>query len=456
MDHRRDHTYQLRGIVRRTTIELAAFALGGFVPAVVHVPHAGHDLTTVHQAGFQPVAGHAGAQDSVIALVGGTVIDGNDGAPLPDATLLIKGDRIVALGPRSKTPLPSGAQQIDVSGKYLTPGFIDANVHVTPYTGISLGDGGAIDMALTAARQFLEHGVTTICDTWGGLPALLGARDSLSHGNVLGARLLVSGNIIGLDGAFDDVTQGMGTNLLELSPDSIRTLINQYLDKGVDFIKIAVTAHSGAPDPKAILFSKASLEVMVQEAHKRGKLVESHTQGIDGLRLAVQAGVDVLQHPEVLTGGRMPEDLARLLAQQGTVCAMMTVANSSTVDDSIPGRNRENSQILIRNGCRIAVATDDMYLMNYFGNEPHVWGEWTLRGIEMLVTLGMTPAQALTAATKNGAIAAGAEREFGTLEVGKKADVLVLQKNPLADIHNIRALELVLHGGHLLRVPRTP
>jgi len=392
-------------------------------------------------AGACPLA----PSDSVIALVGGTVIDGNGGSPMQDATIVIVRDRITTIGPRATTVIPPRAWQIDVRGKYLTPGFTDTNVHMSAYDNNMMVESQRVDYIQHAAKGFLEHGVTTVRDTYGILQPLLTARDVLQQGAMIGARILVAGNIIGLDNqtsgnAGEGIVQGMGRNLLDLSTDSLRVLTDRYLDKGIDFMKIAVDDHGG-PGYKGVeqLFSQSALETMIREAHQRGKLVDSHTETQTGFLLALHAGVDVLQHPELES--KMTSEVAHLLATRRVICSIFPEYD---VDENRGGQGfrKTMSLSLMQNGCLISVATDDV------GQE--AWGHETLEAIEDLVTIGLTPMQALTAATRTGAMAVGVAQEYGTLEVGKHADIIMLGANPLTDIHNIWRQDLVVHQGYVI------
>lgn len=383
----------------------------------------------------------------VVALVGGTVIDGTGKAPLPDATIVIVGDRIASIGPRATTPIPQGARQVDVRGKYITPGFIDANMHLMTAGDQNMEVSSRVREALNFAFESLKHGVTTVRDTWGPLRGLLMARDSLAHGRALGARLLIAGNIIGLSSdPNSDLTEGTGRELLKLTDDSLHTVIDRYLDKGMDFIKISVTDHN-APEPQPLLFSETALQTMIREAHKRGLLVDSHTQTLEGLRMALRVGIDVFQHPELTHNQPVPDDILHEFQAKRVFCAIFA-GDYGTSSDVKPDVTAENARKLIRSGCQVVVATD-------FTTFHRMWtdtefGAWTLNAIEALVSLGMTPMQALVAATRTGAMACGAERNYGTLEAGKYADVLVLAANPLEDIHNIEKLDLIIHSGRMI------
>ncbi len=201
----------------------------------------------------------------VVAIVGATVIDGTGAAAIPDATVVVRGNRILAVGPRAKVQVPNGARVIDGSGKFVTPGFVDTNVHVSIYSGLenfARYQDRFADVAIEAAQLHLKHGVTTIRDSYGMLSALKAARDTIASGKAIGPRLYIAGNIVGWGGPWsltfsgrppenlsllqeqmnDLITEGGGEELVHMEPDSLRIAINAYLDKGVDFLKTAERA----------------------------------------------------------------------------------------------------------------------------------------------------------------------------------------------------------------------
>lgn len=454
-----------------------------------------------------------GGADSVIAIVGGTLIDGNGGTPLPDVTVLVRGKRIAAVGPRLDVKVPRGARVIQAAGKYITPGFVDANVHVSIYSGIenfARYEDRFTDIVLEAAQLHLKVGVTTIRDSYGMLEPLKAARDAIRSGKAVGPRLLFAGNIVGWGGPWsfsftgrppenlsllqeqmnDAITRGGGEDLVNMEPDSLRATINRYLDHGVDFLKFGGTSHFGFP--VFIGFSERAQQAIVDEVHKRGLVAETHSTTPEGLRIALLAGVDLVQHPEILDVP-ISDELVRLFVEKKVVCGMLSNtmtgrpwqdyskrriredsarlarADSARTQgarvrqrtqaelrrdrgDQGMAIRRANAQKLIAAGCITAPATD-----NYLGLAPEFrrdpkpdWQEpglGTLAAIEGFVELGMTPLQALTAGTKNGAIASRALAEYGTIEVGKSADILLLGADPTADISNIRKLELVMKEG---------
>lgn len=450
------------------------------------------------------------------AIVGTTIIDGTGRPPISDATILIADGRIAAVGPRREVPVPRGGRIIDGRGKFVIPGLINANAHLTPYNDFQdfTGPDSLLMLgALAASAGLLERGITTVRDTYGVLPALLEARDRIALGTPTGATILAAGNIIGWGGPWsfsfsgstgpgpktaferalrDAIVQGMGENLNDLDPDSLGVLMARYIARGVDFVKIGVTTHVARPS--FISFSPRALDAMVGAAHGAGRRVDAHAESIEGLRMAVGAGVDVLQHPETAGGARLPADLIDTLRARGTVCALMpgvvtgvewarfqrhlelggrmwpaekppammeAEADSlqrSGIDPKTRPRTvsvtrfqnqRRNAESLIRAGCLVAVASDEVVALPG-SKSSRVFGELFLDGVEGLVDLGMTPGEALVAATRNGAAAAGRLETIGTIAPGKQADLVILEASPLADIRNIRRVAAVIHRGRIV------
>jgi imidazolonepropionase-like amidohydrolase len=450
------------------------------------------------------------------AITNVTLIDGTGGAPRAHMTVRI------ANGIISDVEHASGKQkdrdvEIDGTGRYLVPGFFDNNAHLTVYgqpsrrdTSAKYGDRNE-ELALEFAQRTLKAGVTTLVDSYGVLPPSIVVRDKINQGSAVGSRLLLAGNILGWGGPFsitfsltkdadlslfqekwdDLLAQGMGEELMDMTPEELRVAMNGYLDKGVDIIKYGGTSHFMRPS--LIGFSPRQQAVIVAEAHKRGKPVQTHATSTEGLRLAVEAGIDLIQHPEMMSRD-LPEDLIHLIVSKGVFCGMR--ANLITGDArrrhlaeradaeariaKMPAATttaerwrridmlQETQDIQYRNalklitaGCKVTPATD-----SYLGDAPEFRrsvkteelepGSGTIRAIEGLVELGMTPMQALVAATSNGAGAVLRSRDLGTIEKGKSADVVLLEADPLADIHNIEKITAVVAQGRKIDLGTLP
>lgn len=450
------------------------------------------------------------------AIVGATVIDGTGGPALPNATIVIKDKRIVAVGPRASVTVPAGATVIDASGKYVTPGFVDTNVHISLYNNhetLARYLPRATEVILEGAQLELKFGITTVRDSYGELQSLVKVRDRIAKGDAIGPRMLVAGNIVGWGGPFsvsfsvvrdsgltpfqeqvnDLIAQGAGEELMDMTPDELRVAIRKYLDKGVDFVKYGGTSHWN--NPVFIGFSPAAQKALVEEVHKRGLVAETHSTSIEGLRLSIDAGIDLIQHPEVLDPREMPDDLVQTIRDRKIISSMLVnqitgeawkrhlkakeerekkkadeakESGAASKAKTLAERRQDardlgvgtdlrrlNAQKLVRAGAIVTLGTD-----NYVGTAPEfrrepkpVWtepGMGTITAIEGLVELGMTPAQAIVAGTRNGALACRMEKELGTIEAGKLADLVVLDADPLADITNIRKVRTVVRDGRVI------
>jgi imidazolonepropionase-like amidohydrolase len=465
--------------------------------------------------GVQPM----GAQSAVTVISGATVIDGRGGPPIPDAVVVINGGRIEAVGPRGAVRVPASATTIDGAGKYLTPGFVDTNVHLSLYGG--MGDRYETiakyhprqrEIVFEAAQLQLKYGVTTVRDSYGVLAPLVAVREDVAAGRSIGPRILAAGNIVGWGGPYsisfsltrdtgltlfqeqvnDDIAQGAGEDLVDMQLEELRTAIRAYLDKGPDFIKYGGTAHFARP--AFIGFSLEAQKVIVEEAHARNRGAETHATTSDGLRLSLEAGIDLIQHPELLGPRELPESLVRAIVDRKIVCSMLV--NTITGDawkkhlrdrdeaakkraeaekKGQPERprtsaeirarqaedglelemRRKNAQKLIAAGAVVTVGTDNYWAAAAeFSRAPKPeaqdHGVGTIIAIEGLVELGMTPAQALVAATRNGAIASRGLDQFGTIETGKRADLVLLEASPLDDIQNIRKVSTIVRDGRVI------
>ncbi|HZR25089.1 MAG TPA: amidohydrolase family protein [Vicinamibacterales bacterium] len=455
------------------------------------------------------------------AIVGATLIDGTGSPAVADAVVLVQGSRIVAAGARASVTIPADAARVDASGRWIVPGMIDTNVHLSLYGGQNDRYETMVryqprdaEIVLEAAQIDLSYGITTVRDSYGALQPLTKVRDMINRGEKIGTRILAAGNIVGWSGPYsfsfsrvtspltlfqeqmnDYIAQGAGEELMAMTPDEVRVAIGKYIDKGPDFIKYGGTSHFS--EPTFIGFSADAQKALVDEAHRRGKFVETHATSLEGLRLALAAGIDGIQHPELLDGRDMPDDMIAMIKQRNIICSMLASTITGPAwqrhiksrDEALKKRDeaekearthglshaqtmaerrkeeadtgaglesrRANAQKLIRAGAIVTPGTD-----SYWAAAPELsrapkpqeqdHGIGTIMAIEGFVELGMTPLQAITAGTRNGAIAARRINDVGTIEKGKLADLVLLSADPLADIKNLRKLAAVMKDGRMV------
>lgn len=480
------------------------------------------------------ISAHASAQRTAqrggaLAIVGATIIDGTDADPIANGVLVVEQGKIVAVGTQRDVRIPSNARRIDARGKYVIPGLIDTNVHVSGYFQTELfalhafGENdpfGKYGYSLEGAQQGLKYGVTTMLDTYGPLVPLMNVRDRINAGEAVGPRLLVAGNIIGWDGpaSASEVpgkvptplehewnkwfVQGTGADLTAMYPDDVVKAVNRYIDLGPDFIKIGTTSHSIFP-PFTLTFSPQVHQAIVDTVHARGLAVEVHSGSVEGHRLAVASGVDIITHADLVNQEFRPS-LVEEICSSGTYfapfanftgtpehklvldqafgmdegTAQVSAAAKAARDkvDNVERMTRShlphshvntvaadgnmlntatamiNQKRLIEGGCKIVIGTDSTPGFPHDQRSGPLsihsdMGTGTLRGIEGLVAAGMSAKEALLSATRRGAEAILLADKIGTLEAGKVADMVILDGDPLRDISNIRKISDVVRGG---------
>jgi imidazolonepropionase-like amidohydrolase len=392
----------------------------------------------------------------VTALVGGVLIDGNGGPARPDSTVVVDGGRIVEVN--QGRDFGSDVTVIDVAGRRIMPGLVDCHAHFANW-GMNLLANQHKSLMLLAAetvsalRVTLEAGCTTARDL-GGLDP--GFRDAVNQGLIPGPRLQCSIVIVSPTNGIADATtaQGMATPLVPGLPASgcngpyeARAKVREVLRAGADVIKIATTGGVSSPkvDPRRQLFTREEVEAIVDEAHMAGVTVTCHALGGPGVLMAVQAGVDCIEH-----GGWLTEEVVEEMVRRGTwyVPTFAVYRWHGTIGPEfkqIRARGMREDHLKSfalarRAGVKIAMGTD----LGGYG-----YGDTALE-LELLVEAGMTPAEAITTSTLRAAECLRLDREIGTLVAGKRADLLVVDGDPLADVTILRrkeSLALVMKDG---------
>jgi len=409
-------------------------------------------------------------------LRGGTLLDGTGAGPVAGATIVVRDQRIEAVATRSNGDWPSDAEIIDVSGKTVLPGLIDCHDHMAMH-GYDLARRWGIDepqstRALRTAKVLqdtLAAGYTAIRDA-AGLDT--GFKRAIDEGLIRGPRLVLSLCIVSPIGGIGDRVSPSGFSCCvpndPLLPDSVvnsladvRPVVRGIVRAGADVIKCATTGGASSRPGHGPLdgaFNLDEMQALTDEAHALDRRVMCHALGGRGLRIAIEAGVDSIEHGCYLN--EEPELLDKM-AERG-IFFVPTFAVYEYHRKSALAHVRERAHHLREHhveslrrafaaGVKIAAGTDA-------GGHGHPSNAME---IECLVKAGLTPLQALRAATGWAAECLGLERDIGTVEKGKLADLIVVAGDPLADVkmlQNPERIALVLKSGEVAadRLAETP
>jgi imidazolonepropionase-like amidohydrolase len=377
----------------------------------------------------------------------GTLFDGTGAAPIRDAVVVVTDGRIASAGPSATTPAPAGAEVVDLGNRFVMPGLVDAHSHISivPGLGDQIGQlrQPPVPQALRATANLhrdLLAGTTTMRVMAEENFLDLDVREAIEAGVVIGPRLLcATRGITASNGhgravsAFDGV-------------DQIRRGVRENFHRGADHVKIFATGGVSSPGGalRASVYTREEIRAAVEEAERVGKYAAAHAHGGPGLRLSVEEGVATVEHGALATD----EDIA-LMIERGVwlVCTFSIFMHPTGIEQG-DGKRREimekvhwarrvvneNFPRHLASGVRIACGTDSMHGLMSFE-------------LETLVRFGVTPRQALVAATRGGAEACRVDGDVGTIEPGKRADLIAVDGDPMADIAAMQRVTLVMKDG---------
>ncbi len=374
------------------------------------------------------------AQDLV--LTNARVVDVAEGRVSPATTIVIEAGRIRSIGSGAA---PAGARVIDLAGRFVAPGLMDAHVHIA---------------TAEQAMRALASGVTTARSMGVSHYADVGLRALAAAGAIRVPEIVAAGYHVRPQPAeqffldHPDLARFMGGRMR--GAEALRAMVRAQVGRGVGFIKTNATERAGLPDtdPRVQLYDEAELRASVEEARAAGIGVAAHAHGDEGGRAAVLAGVRSIEH-----GTYLSTETLRLMAERGTFLAP-TVA--IVTDLAAPGGDYDNPGLIVRGrhmlprvremvrnahalGVRVVAATDTGYgpeSTTRLGHE-----------LEELVAAGMSPLEALRAATTVNADLFGIAARTGRVAAGLEADLIVLERNPLEDIRTVQDVLMVISDG---------
>jgi imidazolonepropionase-like amidohydrolase len=396
----------------------------------------------------------------VTVVKAGKLVDVAAGRVRNDQLIVIQDGRIVAVGPAGATTVPAGAALVDLSDKTVLPGLIDTHTHVTgdptspPYYGYGISVPREALKGARFARETLLAGVTTIRNVGASGYADVALRDAINAGDVVGPRMLVSGPAIGITGGHCDgnllapeyAERGEG---VADGPDAVRAMVRKNVKYGVDVIKYCGTGgvFSKGTRVGAQQYTPEEVAALVDEAHMHGRKVAVHAHGANGIKVALKAGVDTIEHASLIDQEGLD------LAKKNDAYLSMDIFNTEYTQTAGPKRGefeeflrkdrevaqaqRDNFRKAVQMGIKLTMGTDT-------GVHPH---QDAPKQLAYMVQYGMTPMQAIQAATKVGAEALGIGAEVGQIAPGYSADLVAVTTDPLADIHALDAIEFVMKQG---------
>jgi imidazolonepropionase-like amidohydrolase len=438
----------------------AAFAIAFIGAAIICAQSQAQPQETSQQA------------DVVTVIRAGKLIDTDAGAVLSNQIILIRGDKIAAVG--KDIAIPAGATVIDLSNMTVLPGLIDCHTHLADGSENGSGDPltylkkSAAEIAFESvpnARAMLESGFTTVRDV-GAYRALneVAMRDAIARGDIEGPRMFVAGAYVTITGGAGALTGAAPDIILPLdlrygeanSPWEVRQVIRKLANNGVDLIKIlssgAVLEHGSNPNSQE--FTMEELQAAVDEANHFGLRVAAHAHSAQGIKNAINAGVASVEH-----ASRIDNEGIALAKKRGTYLVMdiydeecieaagkagAIPADFLAHDAELGQIQRDNFRKALQAGVKLA-----------FGTDAGVCAYGTSgKQFAFMVKYGMTPMQAVQSATSSAADLLGHGDELGSIRAGKFADIVAVEGDPTAAAANVRLLEnipFVMKGGHIYK-----
>ncbi len=397
-------------------------------------------------------------QSKTVAIKAGRVLDVRTGQMIQNAFILIEGERIIAVG--ANVNVPAGAEVIDLKTMTVLPGLIDSHTHLTGDPGI----GGLAGLTKSVPRQTLTGaknaritllaGFTTVRNVGAAGYSDIALRDAINAEDVPGPRIVASGPSLGITGGHCDESylpweyQHKADGVAD-GVESVMAKTREVIKYGANVIKFCSTGGvlSLGDDPKAAEFTFEEMKTIVAEAHRLGRKVAAHAHGGEGLKQAVLAGVDSIEH-----GTYIDDEGIRLMKEKGTYLVPTIYLTDWFLENyeklglppqiiakakEVMPAMKKNLTHAIQQGVPVAFGTDAAVY-------PH---GLNAREFAVLVRMGLTPIQAIQTATVHASKLLDRADSIGAVEIGKYADLIAVEGDPTKDVTELERIKFVMKGG---------
>jgi imidazolonepropionase-like amidohydrolase len=405
----------------------------------------------------------ASVQAATVVVTADRMVDVGTGRYVEAPAIVVTDGRITAVGRQGAVAVPAGAKQIDLAGLTLVPGFIDMHVHLTsdatmpPMESLLRTDNYWVLVGLQNGQRMLGTGFTTVRNVGSGNFDDVALKQAIEDGRFAGPRIVPATYALGATGGHCDETffppsfkatsRGVADGV-----DALRAKVREVRKYGAEVIKVCATGgvFSRNTEPGQQQLREEELKAIADEAHMWGLKVAAHAHGTSGIKAAIRAGIDTIEHASIIDdeGIRLAKERGAYLSMDiyNTDYTQAEGRKNGVLEDNLR-KDREVADVQ-REGFRKATAAGvKMVFGSDAGVMPH---ELAVNQFATMVRFGMTPLQALRAATSTAAEALGRSADVGAIAVGRFGDMVAVAGDPLADVGALQAAKVVLKGGEVV------